>query len=457
MSAHSATPIDVQVQITSADEGTVAIDNGSSLRGVTVGETMVKVTPVNVDKRFQNLSASVAVQVKPANDDPASDDEPRELLLTGPAQNTVGATAQFRVELIGPDGSRDVTSDGASLVLDRDQQPLATVSPGGVVVGNQPGSVSVKARYRDLISAPVQLRIEPLAIDFVRLEIDIDPKPLTVGEKRPYKLWGYPRGGGTRQDLTNGMLDSSVPIKPVVALRPESGIAEHQPPIVIAKQPGSIEMIAQVGQGNSAVKSNRVKLEVVDSADEPTAGVLAVEPARISVRVGETAPPVRVLMRRPGEHTPREIDAPLTSEDPSVLTPLTDGSGGFLGQQPGTSRLLAKVGEQQAAVEATVVGNPFQQVAIGDVDLAANNQFSVAIRVSGGASADTQYRVFTAEGAMVGDWRLSQGGSVELNSPTFALGSRDTVYHLVLESRGPDGSERYPCSFRLVIGTEEQH
>jgi len=450
------TPVAVDYRVESADAAIVAVDNGRTMRGAGPGETRVKVTPVGVDAKFANLSVTVSVQV---NASEGADPQAR-LVLSGPSQTTLGATAEFTVQLVGDAGARDVTSDGANLVLDRESahSGLAEILPGGRLVSKKKGVANVKARYQDLISDPVMLRIDPAAGKFDRLEIEIDQKPLAVGQRRPYRLWGHPLGGGPKQDLTNSVTtEAGETGKFRVALRAAPGsngeVAAHEPPMVIGKSPGNCHMAAMQGE----LRSEVVELEVVDGVLQGLA--LVAEPATISVRVGQPAPPVRVLAREPGAPTARQVDVELESQDLAILAPSPSVPGQWVGQAVGRTQLVAALGNQRVSVDVVVITDPFQNVTIGDASWSDFGTFSVPITVQGTVVDDMEYRVLTANSPSEDGWkpipRTQHGVEIELQSPSLPMGPENLVYHLILEARtkGSDKMQRYPCSFRLKLKT----
>ncbi len=453
-------PIDTDYRVVSSDPSVVAVESNRTLRALGPGETAVKVTPADVDPKFQDVAATVTVRVTESDAPPSgANDFPTdaELVLAGPTATNVGATVQFAVELLSDSGSKDVTSDGASLVVDRDQASLVDFAPGGTVVGKKPSTVRIKARYKDLISAPVDLLIEPIASRFASLEIEVDDKPLAVSESRPYKLWGYPEGGGDRQDLTNSISLASTPGGPKVALRPEQGVAEHLPPRVIGSAPGPFELVAGLTQGPSTAKSQSVSLEVVDLGEQDL-GLLSIQPESISVRVGQPAPPVKILARRPGEREPREVFLPLTSEDPAILKP---AGGGFIGSEIGKTRLIAEHSGQTMAVNVTVHGNPFNEVKIVKLNRVSNT-FTAEIQIFGAISGDTEYRAVLEEGALDEGWISGQQSDLQkpilLTSPAIMLSPSDeAVYTVYLESRNRTNNEkeRFPCSFKYQSVAED--
>lgn len=441
-------PIDARVKVESADEKIAVVGEDNGIRGAAPGEMTVKVVPVGVDRRFEKLSTNVAVRVV-AGDGSGGGEEGKqpELVLAGPSRTTVNATVNFRIELVAPSGTREVTSEGAALVLDRDQESLATVSSGGALLAKKPGTVNVKARYKDLVSAPVQLRIDPLAVEFAEVMLEIETKPLTLGETRPYKVWGVPRGGGARQDLTNSVRDDNSNIKPRIHLVPATGVLEHQSPAVVGKAAGTAELEVQIDQGMRVVRGKRVKLEVV-AEEEPAGTTYKVEPSSISVRVGEAAPTIRVFAHRPGETAPRQVDASFQSADPEVLE---SSEGGFVGRKSGQTRLISSVGG--VAVTATVMGHPFQQVKRA-VKLESNDQLLVTIDILGATSSETEYRILMPGGTQAGEWVKAVDGRVSFVTK-LARQPEGTRYQVDLESRGPEGRERYPCTFKVIIVTEE--
>jgi len=440
-------PVDVQYRVSSTDEAIVAIEAGRRLRGVAADETTIVVVPTDVDNRFKDVDATIAVRVI----DSSPPDGSARLVLSGPEHTTVGATAQFQIMLESDQDERDVTSDGAVLVLDRDQAEYGDVSPGGMLVAKFPGTINVKARYKDQISNAVRLRIDNAATQFEELKIEIDSRPFVLNESRPYKLWGHPLGGGPPQDLTDAVISG----KPVTRrLTPESGPLKLEPSKLVAKKAGNAKFQAGFQQADGKKLVASIDLGVIDEGDRADA-ILSADPASIVVKVGQRAPPVSVLAQHPGEPAPRRIDAQFTSDTPGVLSPEAE-SGWFKGVLPGQAKLIAKVGDQQVEVDAEVVENLFEKVDLGRPEFGAGF-FKVPINIEGTFDGKLEFRVSLPGADRDAGWIAAsgQGGklSAQLKSPELPL-KTGLRYELLLEARTPEGEvlERYPCFFYLRPG-----
>ena len=80
----------------------------------------------------------------------------RRLVLRGPSFTSTGDSVPYHVFLAGGgEDSREVTHDGAELVLDSDGAVLADVSPGCRLLAKQPGKLVVRARYMERTSNAV--------------------------------------------------------------------------------------------------------------------------------------------------------------------------------------------------------------------------------------------------------------------------------------------------------------
>lgn len=182
-----------------------------------------------------------------------------------------------------------------------------------MLIGKRAAVVNVKPHYKDLISNPVQLCALKMWPAFQRLELEIDTKPLVIGESRAYKLWGYPQGGALSR-----MLRALWPVVSPVATTghyPESGVVTHNAPRIVAEGAGSVDLVATVGAGDKAIKSQNVRLDVVDAnSDDAT---LTADP---QFQCGWASPLLPfAFARRPGESSPRHIDAVFESQSPEIL------------------------------------------------------------------------------------------------------------------------------------------
>lgn len=86
-----------------------------------------------VEQPFSNLKSRIAVRVSGSAE---STGEAKQLVLSGPDRTTTAAQAQFSIEVDG----QDVTSDGATLVLNRDEAELADAGLRGCSSASGPPS-----------------------------------------------------------------------------------------------------------------------------------------------------------------------------------------------------------------------------------------------------------------------------------------------------------------------------
>lgn len=456
------TPINVDYRIESNAPRIVAVEDGKTLRGVAVGQTRVVVSPVNAGEVFQDLSAAVTVQVDAAELDPARE---ARLVLTGPARTTVGAEVAYRAELVRGESGKDVTHDATTLVLERGQVDLADVRAGCVLAAKRAGITTVRARHGELISNPLPLRIDPLATTFDRLELEIERRPLAVGEARPYQVWGYPPGGGARQDLTGRVTvdrDSQEGVR-VLAFEPgraqdDTPLVAHNPPTIVGKRPGRFKLAAARGP---ELRSEVIDLEVIQA--DPEIVDLKAEPSPITVRVGERTPHLRVTARQRTDHAPRTVEAPLESENEAILAPDGQTPGLFVGKALGQTRIKATFGGREAFADVSIVPNPLQQAALDPrPDFVGGGLFLVFVDVEGLVDPQTEleYRVVTVGNPDQGPWKTpARDGhrvKVRLKSPEMRQGPVGTVYHLRIQARDKRTQKvtaQYPVDFELDPGT----
>jgi hypothetical protein len=441
-------PIDIRdYKLESANENVVAIE-GTELRGISAGHARVSVRALNLPASFGAPKTDVMVYVEP----PATlTAKGSRLVLTGPTRVTVGSPGQFRVELRDVDG-RDVTNDGATLVLDADQESLATLKPGCVLAGKAPGALTVRARYKDQVSNAQTVRIDPISRDFASLEIEVERHPLVIGERRSYRLWGYPVGGGARQDVTH-QISADESAEPVVRVKGSTAdVVSHVPPVLLAQKAGQFGMAAKLG----SLTSETVKLEVVEAALENVQ--LTADPASVSIFVGSQTPPLRLLARSPGDRDNRAVDATWSSENEDVAASVAGSPNQFVGKSAGRTRLKATFNGQNAFVDVTVGGNAFESVALkkGSLELHSGNRFSVAAAVQGTSDVPLEYRIVTVGGTDAGEWKAIPAGisqKFDLPSPVIRQGDAGTTYHFEVEARDRQQRivARRPLSFKLRI------
>ena len=439
-------PVDVDYSIVSNNNNVVSAD-GNQLSGVSLGQARVTLRPVGVPPEFADVKTDVTVNVQSP---PPPTPKDSRLVLKGPSRGTIGAPLDFRVELDGGGTTRDVTHDGAALVLNADQIPMATIEPGCILVPKQPGVIRIKARFKDAVSNALAVAIDPAATEFEKLELDVVTRPMTIGERRSYKLWGYPVGRGPRQDLTHRVNEeaNSGPAV-VVAATPSNDVFSHTTPTLVGNSPGTIRMVAKY----NSLRSEIVEFEVADT--EPGNVRLKAQPSITTIRVGERTAPITVLVSTPAREHP--VDVVWTSEDQTVAAPDPKEPGRFIGKRVGQTQLKATFGNQSTTVAVRVTGDPFTKVTIKEQpDFQPGNRFSVNIEIEATNSPDDklEYRVSTGGDPDSGDWKPAPGAAnqrFEMSSPPLKRGPDDTTYHLKLEARDPQQQvvARYPLSFSL--------
>lgn len=436
---------EVPYTVTSKDEKIVTADKDGTLHGMAAGNTLLTVRPS--DPSLSDLKCDVAVYVDPpASLSPAGS----RLVLSGPKRVTLGAPAQFRVELTDGKATQDVTSDGARLALGSDEGAMALILPGCILVPAKAGQMTVRAYHKDLTSNALTITADAPADSFKRLEIEVDNRPLVIDERRSYRLWGFPEGGGPRQDLTH-LVD--VPTGPAVRIKGadgDAGIAEHLAASLIGRKAGRFAVQARHGD----VLSEAVQLEVV-AAPLANARLIA-EPAAVTIAVGERTPPLRVLAQAAGERSPRSVSAAWSSASSAIAEadPVTPNV--FIGKSAGRTRLEATFSGQNVAVDVTVTGNAFESVKPKDGSLTpvGGGQHTVIAIVHATSDVPLEYRIVTVGGDAAGTWTLAPVGAhkeFELLSPPFRQGEAGVRYNFEIEARDKEMRviARYPFTFKI--------
>ena len=445
----------------------VADDGRKSIRGLTAGNAVATVTVLDPGGGYDGLSTNIPVEVidpaaPPPLPAPSSVDliNP-ELQLSGPDETTVGAEVQLQVERVHGDSGVVVNSE-AQLSLPAAEQEFAKFAPGCKLVALKPGTVHLQARFEGLVSKVHELKVgPPHPRGYERLKLEVEEKPLSVGDIRDYKLWGYPQGGGPREDLTNQVrLDNTDPFPPhleLTVLKPsaEATVVTHKPPRLIAAAPGQVQLQASVG----SLKSNPVELSVSSIEPDEMGKQLIqirIEPPKTVIREGEKTPQFRVLVRSRGSSTFREVDnAKLESLDSALLTMTADDARRFTAVKAGETRVQATFGEKSDTAEIKIVPDRFREVVDRNLEIRKQN-FLLQLDVAASASAQkVEYRIIVPETREHSDWKPAEpkGGqmTVSLKTPLMVLGPNSQTYRLHLEARdvGSNAVERYPFSFQI--------
>jgi uncharacterized protein YjdB len=449
-------PVGFKVAAGPGISGVAEVAGASSLRGIKEGRGQVSVTAVDPGGAFDGLQTSASVEIVGAAANPQQD---LDLVLSGPSQTTVGSEVRFRAELRGADSSRFVELDGTNLVLEEGQGALADVRPGCALFAKKPGKVVVQAQRGGLVSNRLELQISPVADAFQRLSIEVDRRPLAVGEARPFRIWGEPGAGEAIQDLTGLATDDpDDPKRPYVSLTPappaEGTVATRQGRNIVGKAPGRVTLQASLGPG---LQSEPITLQVVAATGS---GALAVNPDTLVVRVGERLPAVTVTARVPGEATPRSVEATLKSLDEAILAPDPRVPGQFVGRAAGQARVQATFGDQTANANVTVLPNRFETVRIVGGPHKDGTTFDVDVEVTAPHdNAELEYRAFKDGDPGDSGWVKAQNDGdrmrVRLKSPKYTL-SPAALYEMTIEARDGSGRapERFVLPFRLIKGEE---
>lgn len=462
--AAGGNPIAVPFTVTATPNKFVKILPDNSIQGLAVGTAVVTLTANDPEGKFTGLATSATVDVVDPSEPTSSGSAPSatlppELVLNGPTETSVGATVQMAVELNQGDQSVDVTNR-AQLVLVTGDEALAKVQPGGVIEAKGPGRITVQARLNDRTSSPRQIVIRPVA-DFERLELDVTKGRIAVGEVRPYKLWGYPRGGGTRQDLTRLVTDdqssTTQPRLRLQMLEPNSGtqVVAHRPGAFSGQQPGRFSAQAQLGK----LTSDTVTLDVV--GDIPRPERMRLEPDRLELRTGDQTPPIRILVASQGDHNFRAIDASqaeITSSNPDVLAPADAGL--FTAARPGQAKINVRYQGLEQSIPVTVKYNSFAEIEVGRDPKFADSTLTVDLIVTANTTAaDLEYRATLPNsngrpGEETAWVKADKDGSrlvAKLRSPRIPLVRGQNHYSIVIEAKNTKTGEveRHPFSFRI--------
>ena len=468
--APGGNPIELtSYKVTATPNNVFTVENDRTILGLAEGQALATVTIDDPKSKYDREFNTVIVQVEDPLTHTTLTNE-AELELTGPTRTTEGSEVGFRVRLVSGGSAQEVTND-STLVLDAGDEQLAQLEPGCRLIALKPGRVNVRARYGGRISNSIPLRIDPLAADFDRLELGVNTSPIGVGESRGYNIWGYPRGGGPRQDLTRLITtDRNHATRPYIrfnVIEPDANadVATHASPNIIGRNPGTVSIQAAISDRLvSKLEKIAVGGEIVSPVD------LRVEPGSITSRVGETTPPLRVLVRVQGDRQYRELDpasASYLSLNSDVAAPIADSPGRFTAEQPGTTRIRVTYQGMQTGANVTVVADRFQTIELGEKpDWVTSTTFVVPITIRTRVFKENlEYRVLKP-GARPGidqGWKapiVQPGGTqqaTKLTSPEFDP-SKSDLFRVVIECRekGTDKIDRYPYAFRLGIDSERK-
>ena len=180
---------------------------------------------------------------------------------------------------------------------------------------------------------------------------------------------------------------------------------------------------------------------------------LRVEPARISLRVGETTPAL-VVSGEAEDGTSAEVTATLESLDEAILAPDPESAGRFVARSLGGTSIRASYGDREVLADVAVTGERF--VSVETTLNERDEDFDVTIDVTAAKSeGPLEYRVYADGQTPPDNWvaavEQDEFRQVTLRSPPLEYGPPSATYRLIIEARDPGGEsvDRYPFTFRL--------
>ena len=182
---------------------------------------------------------------------------------------------------------------------------------------------------------------------------------------------------------------------------------------------------------------------------------LSIDPADITLEVGQSTPPITVTGKGP-DGTPYQAQAVLESQDEKLLVPAEDAPGRFVAKAMGRTQLKARYKGVDVFATVTVTGKRF--VEVKTTPNQRDQDFDVTIEVlAAAAEGPLEYRVYVEGDTPPDTWTANepQGESrhVVLHSPKLAYGLR----HLMIEARdvATKQVQQYPLTFRMAVVRED--
>ena len=310
------------------------------------------------------------------------------------------------------------------------QPPGVTVTDSGERVFN-PGTTIVETLPAGTL--------DKIDLKAAHLVVTPDPVSLWVGETASL--------GSVRLDPGGGQ--PSIPV--------EYKVTAPEGQTVVKADGDKISGLAKGGTQLTVTptdpKLNGLSTGVAVQVDD--ASRLSIDPADISLQVGETTPPITVSAKDP-DGAPYPVQATLESQDEKVATAAPDAPGRFVAKAMGQTQLKARYKGVSVFATVTVAGKRFVDVKTTTNE--GENDFDVAIEVlAAAAEGPLEYRVY-AEGETPADtWTPNepQGDSrhVVLHTAKMAYGPRGTLYHLMIEARDAATKQvqQYPVTLRAAM------
>jgi hypothetical protein len=349
----------------------------------------------------------------------------------------------------GADG-RDVTADPNLEITEPPQVvKVEKTATGPVFRPTGDGQTRVAAKLGDLLSrTPLLIAVGDVVGGSAgaRLLVAPDPMALWSGDVATF--------GSVKLDPGGGQTPFEVDYKITPAA--DQGIVESAGEKTIrGRSAGATQVVVSAIDPTGVYDGVSTNATVqVTAADR-----LYIEPAQVSLQVGQPLPPLAV-MAQGAEGPPYQVPATLESMDPNVLAPDPQLPGGFTAKALGGTQVRATYRGRDATATVEVNGQRF--VGVTPTLNEGDQDFDVSVKVLAAESeGELQYRVYAAGQPPPENWvpaqQIGQMRQVELRSPRMAYGPRGTRYQLIIEARSPSGGpvQQYPLSFQLKSRIEE--
>ncbi len=461
---------DLKVAACGQNPAAIALVGGGWLKGVAPGEAAVEVSWRN------NLKEQVAVSV--ANDPWANlQIKPGKATLNkGQAlKYEVTATRGGLLRVVGPDQGLQLAVGDANIaqVLDdlsigakregrttvvakygslRAAAPLDVIAGnavatgvlgGGGVIVQPPGVVAIGGGERIFQAAIATTDSQPAGnlatVDAKAAHVVVTPDPLT--------LW-VGEGVGLTVKLDPGGGQPAFPVDFQVTV-PDGQTAlrvDYDNKLV-----GLAKGITQVTVTPSDTKVQSLSASVAVQVDNPDP--LRIEPADITLQVGQAMPPVIVNGKGP-DGISYQAAATLDSPDEKVLGGAPDAPGHFVAKAMGRTLLKARYRGAELYSTVTVPGKRFTEVKT--TTKPGGTQFEITVEVQASAAeGPLTYRVYTDGETPPDTWtpNEAQGNArrVTLHTAKLSYGTLDTLYRLVIEARDAAKQvQQYPLTLRTT-------
>ncbi len=440
---------DLKLSVGGQAPGSISLPGGNWVKGEAVGQATVE-----IDWRGK-LKAQTAVVV---TNDPWTD------LQISPAETTINPGEAVRYEVtanrggllrtVGPEQGVQLAVGDANVAQVLDQMNVGGKQEGRTTVVARLGNLTAEAtlnvvastsippgvdRDRIIIRPPGAIRSDDGTYTFrervetapgVRVE-HVDPSAARlVVAPDPLGLWVGETGKLGSVRLDPGAGQTLFPVESKVTAPEGQSVVKVEGDAIHAVSKGSAQLTVTATDPQYKGLSASVAVQV----DNPDA--LSIEPADMTLQVGETTPLVTVTGKGP-DGTTYQAPALVESQDEKVLVATPEAPGHFQAKAMGRTQLKATYKGADVFATVTVKGNRFMEVKA--TPNAGEKDFDVSIEVLAAESeGPLEYRVYTgryARGHL--DAQRAEGQSRRVELRTSKLSLRPARHALSLDDRGP--------------------